>query len=144
MTNLNKVMLMGRLTRDPESKTLSSGTSITEFGIAINRKWNQNGEKREDVTYVEVAAWEKTGDTIAQYLKKGDPIFIEGRLNFSSWETKEGEKRSKLSVTCDRFQFIPTGEKKNGESGDNIKEGDFSSSAAGSKSNTDAMADVPF
>ncbi|MFG0319640.1 MAG: single-stranded DNA-binding protein [Planctomycetota bacterium JB042] len=109
MTNLNKVFLMGRLTRDPEQRFISSGQAVTNLGVAINRTFTTNGEKREETTFVDVEAWGQRGDLIAKYLKKGNPIFIEGRLKFDTWESKEGEKRSKLRVVLDNFQFIGGG-----------------------------------
>lgn len=109
MTNLNKVFLMGRLTRDPEQRFISSGQAVTNLGIAVNRTFTTNGEKREETTFVDVEAWGQRGDLIAKYLKKGNPIFIEGRLKFDTWESKEGEKRSKLRVVLDNFQFIGGG-----------------------------------
>jgi single-strand DNA-binding protein len=111
MSNLNKVFLMGNLTRDPEVRSTPSGQSVTALGMAINRTYfvggqggqgGQGGEKREETTFVDVDMWGKRGEVIAQYLKKGDPIFIEGRLNFRQWQDKEGNKRSKLSVTAEK------------------------------------------
>jgi len=109
MANLNKVMLIGRLTRDPEQRFISSGTGLVEFGLAINRNYTANGEKREETTFVDVTCWGKGGDTIMRYVKKGESIFVEGRLKFDRWETKEGQSRSKLSVVCDRFEFMGSG-----------------------------------
>lgn len=105
MSNYNRVVLMGRLTRDVELRHTQGGTAVAGFGMAINRKWSQNGEPKESVCYVDLKAWSKTAELLAQYLKKGDPIHVEGRLEFESWE-KDGEKRSKLFVTIDSFQFI--------------------------------------
>ena len=99
MPQLNRVFLMGNLTRDPQQRFIASGQSVVEIGLATNRKFTtQSGEKREEVTFVDIEAWGKQGELIAKYLKKGNPIFIEGRLKFDSWQTKEGEKRSKLRV----------------------------------------------
>ena len=108
MRGYNKVILMGNLTRDPQLKYLPSQTAVAEFGLAINRKWRTpDGQDREEVCYVECAAFGKTGETINQYLTKGKPVFIEGRLKFDSWEDKQGGgKRSKLSVVVDTFSFI--------------------------------------
>lgn len=108
MSNLNKVFLMGRLTRDPEQRFITSGQAVTNLGVAVNRTFTTNGEKREETTFVDVEAWGQRGDLITKYLKKGNPIFIEGRLKFDTWETKEGDKRSKLRVVLDNFQFIGT------------------------------------
>lgn len=109
MASFNKVILLGNLTRDPEVRSLPSGQAVTELGIASNRTYTvggPGGEKKEEVTFVDVSFWGKAGELIAQYLHKGDPIFVEGRLNFRQWEAKEGGKRSKLSVVGENFQFV--------------------------------------
>jgi single-strand DNA-binding protein len=108
MANLNKVLLMGNLTRDPEMKYLPNGTPVCELGMAINRRWNdqQSGEKKEQVCYVDLTAYGRQGETLNQYMKKGRALFVEGRLDFSQWETPEGQKRSKLRVVVENFQFI--------------------------------------
>lgn len=108
MANFNKVMLMGNLTRDPEVRYTPKGTAIATIGLAVNRKWsNESGEQKEEVTFVDVDVWGRQAETIGQYMAKGKPIFIEGRLKLDSWEDKEsGQKRSKLKVVCENFQFI--------------------------------------
>jgi single-strand DNA-binding protein len=109
MASYNKVILMGNLTRDPEVRATSGGQSVTALGLATNRTYTvggPGGEKREEVTFIDVDFWGKRGEVIAQYLKKGDPIFIEGRLSFRQWDDKEGNKRSKLSVTGESFEFV--------------------------------------
>src|SRR3954449_986967 len=108
MASFNKVLLMGNLTRDPQLKYLPNQTPVADFAVACNRKWKgPNGEDREDVTFVDVAAFGKQAEVINQYFQKGKPIFIEGRLKFDQWEDKQGGgKRSKLSVHIDNFQFI--------------------------------------
>lgn len=107
MANLNKVFLMGNLTRDPELRYTPSGVAVTDFGLAVNRSWkSQNGEKREEVTFVDVQAWARTAEVISEYCKKGSPIFVEGRLQYDSWEGKDGQKRSRLRVVAETFQFI--------------------------------------
>jgi len=109
MASFNKVVLMGNLTRDPEVKSLPNGQAVTELGLATNRTYTvggPGGEKKEEVTFVDVSFWGRKGEVIAQYFKRGDPIFVEGRLTFRQWETKEGQKRSKLSVTGENFEFI--------------------------------------
>lgn len=106
MANLNKVMLMGNLTRDPETRHTQGGNSITNLSVAVNRKYKTGtGETKEEVTFVDCEAWGKTGEAIAQYLCKGRGIFIEGRLRLNQWETEGGEKRSKLMVSVESFQF---------------------------------------
>lgn len=108
MASFNQVILMGNLTRDPQLKYLPSQTPVAEFGLACSRKFKgQNGEDREDVVFVDCAAFAKTAELIQQYFTKGKPIFIQGRLKFDSWEDKQGGgKRSKLSVVVENFQFI--------------------------------------
>ena len=146
MSNLNKVFLMGRLTRDPEQRFISSGQSVVNIGVAINRQYTTNGEKREETTFVDVEAWGPRGEVIAKYLTKGNPIFIEGRLKFDTWE-KDGEKRSKLRVVLDNFQFIGGGggqrEQGEGESLDPSAFGipDGGGAAGGGQA---ASEDVPF
>ncbi|MDA1195043.1 MAG: single-stranded DNA-binding protein [Planctomycetota bacterium] len=107
MANLNKVLLIGRLTRDPETRNVSSGTAVVSFGIATNRTYmnRATNEKVEETAFVDVEAWGRTGETIARYMQKGRQIFIEGRLKFDTWE-RDGQRRSKLSVVCENFQFI--------------------------------------
>lgn len=109
MANLNKVLLIGRLTRDPQQRFIPSGQGVVEIGLAVNRVFTTNGEKREETTFVDCEAWGQQGDTIAKYVKKGQPIFIEGRLRLDSWQTKEGEKRSRMRVVVERFQFLTAG-----------------------------------
>jgi single-strand DNA-binding protein len=111
MANYNKVLLMGNLTRDPELRYTPKGTAIAEIGLAINRKWkSETGEAKEEVTFVDVAAYGRTAEVIAQYLKKGRPIMIEGRLKFDQWDDKQtGQKRSKLRVVCESFEFLDSG-----------------------------------
>jgi len=107
MPNLNKVFLIGHLTRDPEMRYTPGGSSVCNFGIATNRYYNgKDGEKHEDVCFVDVTAWGKQADLIHEHVLKGDPIFIEGRLEFQQWQDKSGGKRSKLSVVVEQFQFL--------------------------------------
>jgi len=108
MANFNKVLLMGNLTRDPEVRYTPKGTAIANIGLAVNRTWtNENGEKKEEVTFVDVEVWGRQAETMGQYLSKGRPLFVEGRLKLDSWDDKEtGQKRSKLKVVCEHFQFL--------------------------------------
>lgn len=116
MASFNKVILVGNLTRDPALKYLPSQMAVAEFGLAMNRKFKTaSGEEREDVVFVDCAAFGKTGELIQQHFTKGKAIMIEGRLKFDSWEDKNGGgKRSKLSVVVDTFVF--QGSKSDGES----------------------------
>jgi len=108
MANFNKVLLMGNLTRDPEVRYTPKGTAVAELGIAVNRIYSgENGEKREEVTFVDVTVWGRTAENVGEYLKKGRPVFIEGRLQLDSWEDKQsGQKRNKLKVVADNVQFL--------------------------------------
>lgn len=119
MANFNKVILAGNLTRDPELRYTPKGTAIARLGLAINRKWkSETGEMKEDVTFVDVDAFGKTAEVIGQYLKKGRPILIEGRLRYETWEDKQsGQKKSKLGVVMETFQFLDSGGSR-GEGGD--------------------------
>jgi len=107
MANLNKVLLMGNLTRDPEPRFTPSGTQVTTFDIAINRTYRtKDGEKKEETCFVTIETWGRQAETCAEYLHKGSSVFVEGRLKFSKWESQTGEKRSKLEVTAERVQFL--------------------------------------
>jgi single-strand DNA-binding protein len=108
MPSLNKVMLMGNLTRDPELRVTPKGTSICQFSLAINRQFKmESGESREEVIYVDVEAWGKQGETIAKYCTKGKPLYVEGRLRLDQWEDKTTkEKRSRMKVVLEQFQFL--------------------------------------
>ncbi|HEY5551923.1 MAG TPA: single-stranded DNA-binding protein [Opitutaceae bacterium] len=108
MANLNKVLLIGNLTRDPELRQTPKGTAVAQFGIAVNRTFRgEDGQSREEVTFVDLEAWGKQAETISKYMSKGRPIFIEGRLKLDQWEDKNGGgKRSKLRVVVENFQFL--------------------------------------
>jgi len=108
MANFNKVMLMGNLTRDPEIRYTPKGTAVAEIGLAINRYFSgENGDKREETTFVDVTLWGRTAEIAGEYLKKGRPVFIEGRLQLDSWEDKQsGQKRSRLRVVAEGMQLI--------------------------------------
>ena len=111
MANFNKVILAGNLTRDPELRYTPKGTAVARLGVAINRRWkSETGEMKEEVTFVDVDAFGKTAETIAQYLKKGRPILMEGRLRYETWEDKQtNQKKSKLGVVMETFQFLDSG-----------------------------------
>jgi single-strand DNA-binding protein len=108
MANLNKVLLMGNLTRDPEVRYTPKGTAIANLGLAINRVYTtDSGEKKEEVTFVDIEVWGRQAETAGQYLAKGRPVFVEGRLRLDSWDDKEtGQKRNKLKVVGERIQFL--------------------------------------
>ena len=117
MASLNKVLLIGNLTRDPELRYTPSGTAVADLSIAINRKYTTaSGEKKEETCFVDVTLWARRAEVASQYLKKGSPLFVEGRLHLDKWENNEGQKRSKLKVVAQNFQFIgPSGGTKESE-----------------------------
>ena len=106
MANFNKVLLVGRLTRDPELKHLSN-QALAKIGLAIGDTYKtKDGEKREETTFVDCDAWGRTAEVMCQYLTKGSPVLVEGRLKFDQWQDKDGNKRSKLKVVIEKFEFI--------------------------------------
>ena len=119
MANLNKVMLIGNLTRDPELRVTPKGTAICQFSLAVNRKFkDESGGEREEVTYIDIEAWSKQGETIAKYVTKGRPLFVEGRLKLDQWEDKTTkEKRSRMKVVLENFQFLGGGRSEGGAPG---------------------------
>jgi single-strand DNA-binding protein len=106
MANFNKVILMGNLTRDVELRHTQGGQALAKFGMAINRKYTVNGEAKEEVCFVDLTAWGKQAELLNQYVRKGSQLFVEGRLQYSTWESQEGGKRSKLDVVVENFQFV--------------------------------------
>jgi len=116
MSSYNRVILMGNLTRDPELRYATSGTAICKIGMAVNRRWKdgQTGEWREEPTFVDVTIFGKRGEAFAKYHGKGRPAFIEGSLRYDQWEDKEGNKRSKLYVVADEWQFVGAGGRSEG------------------------------
>ena len=126
MANLNRVLLIGNLTRDPELRVTPKGTSICQFGLAVNRTFKDGtGQSREETTFVDIEAWGRQGEVISKYCIKGRPLFVEGRLRFDQWEDKtSGQKRSRLTVVLENFQFI-------GGRGENENESHESSGGSG-------------
>ena len=108
MASFNKVILLGNLTRDPEVRYTPKGSAVCDLGIAINRSYTlDSGEKREEVTYVDVVLWSRLAEIAGEYLKKGRPVFIEGRLQLDTWDDKQtGQKRSKLKVVGETLQLL--------------------------------------
>ena len=108
MASFNKVILLGNLTRDPEVRYTPKGSAVCDLGIAVNRVYTtDSGERREDVTYVDVVLWARLAEIAGEYLKKGRPVFIEGRLQMDTWDDKQtGQKRSKLRVVCEKMQML--------------------------------------
>lgn len=108
MANLNRVLLIGNLTRDPDVRYTPKGTAVTELGLAVNRVYSgENGEKQEETTFVDVTLWARQAEVAGQYLKKGRPVFIEGRLQLDTWDDKQsGQKRSRLRVVAENLQLL--------------------------------------
>jgi len=108
MASFNKVILAGNLTRDPELRYTPKGSAVTNFSLAVNRTWKtESGESKEEVSFIEVEAWGRQGEVIAQYMRKGRPLLVEGRLKQDSWEDKDTHKKqSKLKVVLEGFSFI--------------------------------------
>ncbi len=113
MANFNKVILIGNLTRDPEIRYTAGGTAVASFGLAVNRKYKQGEETKEETLFVDVKAFGKQAETLSQYMKKGNPIMIDGRLTYRKWEDQSGQARSKHEVVAENFQFL--GSKGTGE-----------------------------
>lgn len=108
MSSLNRVLLIGNLTRDPEIRTVSTGANVCDLGLAMNRSWTDpEGQKHEEVTFVDVTLWGKNAENAAKYLAKGRPVFVEGRLQFDTWkDAQTGQDRSRLRVVGERIQFL--------------------------------------
>ncbi len=107
MSTLNRVFLMGNLTRDPEVRYTPSGTAVGDLGLAVNETYkNKAGETVESTVFVDVEVWARQAETCVEYLYKGSPVFVEGRLKLDQWTNQQGEKRSKLRVRADRVQFL--------------------------------------
>ena len=107
MANFNKVLLVGNLTRDPELKHTPSNQAVAQIGLAVNRNYQtKDGEKREETTFVDCEAWGRTAEVMCQYLAKGRPVLVEGRLKLDQWQDKDGNNRSKLKVVIENFQFL--------------------------------------
>ncbi len=146
MVSFNRVVLAGNLTRDPELRFTNNGVPVTGFGIAVNRVRSKN----EEVDFFDVSAWRELGETIANYKKKGDPILIEGRLQFRTWEADDGTKRNKVDIVADNVQFLSSG---NSGSGGSENGGGQRATAGASGQNTgfandpndgDFEDDIPF
>jgi single-strand DNA-binding protein len=142
MASFNKVILLGNLTRDPEVRYTPKGSAVADLGIAVNRVYTtDSGEKREETTFVDVTFWGRTAEVAGEYLKKGRPVFVEGRLQLDSWEDKtSGQKRSKLKVIGETMQLL--GGRPGGGGGD-AEESAGSSRATGGKSTTPPSKSAP-
>jgi len=157
MASYNKVMLLGNLTRDPEVKYTPKGSAVADIGLAVNRTYTTDGgEKREETTFVDVTMWGRQAEIAGEYLKKGRPLFVEGRLQLDTWDDKQtGQKRSKMRVVCENFQMLGSrdggGEGSAGSAGSGGGGGGGRSAAGGSRPAKSAPAaeepsddDIPF
>jgi single-strand DNA-binding protein len=106
MTHFNKVILVGNLTRDPEVRYTAHGTAVTTFGLAITHRYRQGDELKEETCFVDCVTFGRQAETVGEYLQKGRPALVEGRLRWQSWETDEGQRRSKHTVLAERVQFL--------------------------------------
>ncbi len=112
MIELNKVFLAGRLTQDPELRYTPAGAAVTTLRLAVNTTFfPRDGEKKEEVLYIDVSVWQKRAESCVEYLRKGSPVVIEGRLRSRRWETQDGQKRTTIDVQADRVQFLEWAEK---------------------------------
>jgi single-strand DNA-binding protein len=138
MANLNRVLLIGNLTRDPELRYTPKGTAVTEIGLAVNRIYSgEDGEKKEETTFVDVTLWARQAEIAGQYLKKGRPVFIEGRLQLDTWDDKQtGQKRSRLRVVAENLQLLGNRQDSEGSSS-------FSPSSPAPRRNPSAPAPPP-
>ena len=149
MASFNKVILMGNLTRDPELRYLPSGSAVCDFTIATNRQYKtREGEQKEEVAFIDTSMFGRRGEVISEYLKKGDPILVEGRLKLDQWETAEG-RRSKLKVIAESFEFVGSsrgggyGDSNSGSSGYSQPSGQRSQSAQRQRPQQQAPAPPP-
>ena len=153
MANFNRVILMGNVTRDIELKYLQSGMAVTELGLGMNHRYkNQSGDWVEEPIFVDVTLWGRTAEIASEYLSKGAPVFIEGRLKYDTWET-DGQKRSKLRVVGERMQLIGAKGDRNSGGGGGHNESEFSERASASVDSADTGSgggseppqdDIPF
>ena len=155
MASYNKVILIGNLTRDPQLSYTPSQTAVVDFGLAMNRRWvGQDGSQREETCFVDCRMFGKRDEVINKYLRKGQPLFVEGRLSFESWTAQDGSKRSRHRITVEEFQFVGSGQSQTGQGlGNAPSNQQFDSSgfggpeAGGSPSGPaygDGVDDIPF
>lgn len=133
MPSYNKVLLMGNLTRDPELRYTANNQAVCNVGLAVNRRYQTtDGQQREEVAFIDCEAWGRRAEVINQYLAKGRPVFVEGRLRLDSWEDQQGQKRSKLKVVIENFEFIDSrgGASDSGDAYQNDRNGSHSTSSA--------------
>lgn len=143
MRGFSKVIIAGNLTRDPELRSTSTGSSVCSFSVAVNRTYRgQDGSNKEDVSYIDCSAWTRLGETIAQYAKKGDGILVSGRLNQRSWEDKSGNKRSSYEVVVEDFIFTG-GSSRGGNGGGASSSAPVSPAPSTPAGDSDLPTDIP-
>ncbi len=142
MASLNRVILIGNLTRDPELRCTPSGATVANFGIAVNRRWtNKQGERVENVDFFNVVCWGKLAELVSQNITKGTPVAIDGRLQYRAWETSEGQKRSTVEVVAENVQFLGRMSSRTGS--ENLKS-DFEPDVATENTDVNLDEDIPF
>jgi len=135
--NLNKVLLIGNLTRDPELRYIPSGSAVATFTVAVNRVYkDQAGEKKEQTSFIRVVVWGRRAEVCGEYLSKGSPVFVEGRLQSRDWQTQDGQKRNTVEVIADNIQFLRSGTKQGSQ-------GQQQASAAPEEIETINLSDEP-
>lgn len=146
MASYNKVILLGNLTRDPQLSYTPTQTAIVDFGLAMSRKWvGQDGSQKEETSFVDCRMFGKRAEVINKYLRKGSPIFVEGRLTYESWKAQDGSNRSRLRVTVEEFQFVGGGNSPQGGQGNQQSNQQFASGHnAGSAMDEPVMPMDPF
>jgi len=143
MANYNKVILAGNLTRDPQLSYTPNNTAVTEFGMAINRRWkSQGGENREETCFADCRIYGRQAETFNEYMAKGRPVLVEGRLQYQQWTAKDGAKRSRHMVIVENFQFL--GSRDGGSGGGGGRSGASSSESAGEAPPPPNDDDIPF
>jgi len=140
MASFNKVILLGNLTRDPETRVTAGGLTICKLGLAVSRVFStREGERKEETAFVDIDAFGKQAEVLTKYMRKGRPLMVEGRLKLDQWETNDGQKRSKLGVVLENFQFLPGGRDDNDDGGGNS--GGYESSSPPANSKPSAQSD---
>lgn len=139
MASFNKVILLGNLTRDPETRVTASGLTICKLGLAVSRVFStREGERKEETAFVDIDAFGKQAEVLTKYMRKGRPLMVEGRLKLDQWETNDGQKRSKLGVVLENFQFLPSGRDDNDGGGNS---GGYESSSPPANSKPSAQSE---
>lgn len=137
MSDINKVIITGRVTRDSELRKTPNGTSVTDVSVVSNRIWNKNGERQEEPTFVDVTLWGKQAESLSQYLTKGRHVMVEARLKLNSWETDEGVKRNKLTLVAENVNLTPSNTNPNGNNQQQAV-------AVAADANLEPVEDTPF